>query len=123
MNHIELALNMAHKSESRFRLGAVLAKRNKVISTGYNQMRKTHPLQEKYNKGEHTIGLHAEVHACLSVDIADLNGAELFVARVLKNGNQAMAKPCETCVRFMRDVGIRTVTYTTDNVSVYTWEL
>jgi len=111
---IELALSMASKSTSKFRLGAVLAKRNRVISAGYNQMQKTHPLQNRYYEGDGVLGLHAEVHACIGVPAGDLLGAEIYVARLLKNGSVAMAKPCDTCRKFLASVGIVKVTFTTD---------
>ena len=110
---IRLAISMAHKSRSRFRLGAVVVKRRQIVSTGYNQMRKTHPKQQQFCSEEHTIGLHAEVHACLGVDLADLDGAEIFVARVLKSGQTALARPCGVCRQFLASVGVRLVTYTT----------
>ena len=77
-------------------------------------MRKSHPLQQKYCKEDHTLGLHAEIHCCLGVPLADLDGAEIFVARILKDGGLAMARPCGVCRDFLRSVGVRLVTYTTD---------
>ena len=112
-DRIRLAKSMALKSPSRFRLGAVLARRKHIVSTGYNQMRKTHPLQDKYHDGPHSLGLHAEVHACIGVPAADLHGAEVFVARVLRDGTLALAKPCLVCQKFLSSVGVRRVTYTT----------
>jgi len=104
---------MAKKSTSKFRLGAVLAKRNDILSCGFNQMKKTHPLQQRYHIGEGILGLHAEVHACIGIPAADLLGAEMFVARILRDGSVAMAMPCATCCRFMSHVGIVKVTFTT----------
>lgn len=75
-------------------------------------MNKSHPLQQKYCKHDHTLGLHAEVHSCLGVSLADLSGAEIFVARVLRNDSFALAKPCNVCKRFLVSVGIVKVTYT-----------
>jgi deoxycytidylate deaminase len=109
--HINLALSMAKKSTSKFRLGAVLARRGNVISTGYNQMDKTHPLQNKFYKGDGALGLHAEVHACIGVPAADLLGAHLYVTRILANGQIAMAKPCPTCYKFLTSVGVARVTF------------
>ena len=111
-NHYELARTMAEKSLSRFRLGAVLARKNQVISTGYNDMRKTHTLMQKYNRNKAwTPGLHAEVDACIGVPAANIEGADLYVVRILKNGHLALAKPCRICRRFILDVGIRRVYY------------
>ena len=111
-NHYELAKVMGLKSTSRFRLGAVLAKKNRVISTGYNDMRKTHTLMQKYNRDKTWApGLHAEVDACIGVPAADIDGADMYVVRILKDGHLAMAKPCRICQRFILDVGIRRVYY------------
>ena len=109
---MQLAVKMAEKSPSRFRLGAVLSWHNQVLSTGYNDMARTHPLQQKYAyKADFTLGLHAEIHACIGVPLSDLTGADLYVARILKSGHLAMAKPCRICQRFILDVGIRRVYY------------
>jgi len=111
-NHYMLARTMAEKSVSRFRLGAVLAKKNRVISTGYNDMGKTHTLMQKYNLDKTWApGLHAEIHSCIGVPMADLDSADLYVVRILKNGGLAMAKPCRICQKFIADVGIRRVYY------------
>ena len=111
-NHYELAKVMGLKSTSRFRLGAVLAKKNRVISTGYNDMRKTHTIMQKYNRDKTWApGLHAEVDACIGVPAAEMDGADLYVVRILKSGHLAMARPCRICQRFILDVGIRRVYY------------
>ena len=115
-NHYALARTMAEKSISRFRLGAVLAKKNQVISTGYNDMSKTHTLMQKYNRNKSWApGLHAEVDACIGVPWADLYGADLYVVRILKNGDLAISRPCRICQRFITDVGIRRVYYSIGN--------
>jgi len=115
-SHMRLAIRMAENSPSRFRLGAVLAYRNQVMSTGHNNMARTHPLQQKYAKDRSfALGLHAEVDACLGITKDDLLGADIYVARILKNGRVAMAKPCAVCVKFMLDVGIKRVYYTRED--------
>lgn len=40
-------------------------------------------------------------------------GAEVFVARVLKSGELAMARPCSRCRAVLRAKGIKYVTFTT----------
>ena len=111
-NHYELARTMGFKSTSRFRLGAVLAKKNRVISTGYNDMRKTHTIMQKYNRDKTWApGLHAEVDACIGVPAAEMDGADLYVVRILKSGHLAMAKPCRICQQFLAKSGIPIVYY------------
>ncbi len=76
-------------------------------------MRKTHPIMRKHSDDEFELGLHAEVHACIGVSAADLQGAEVWVARVYRNGELAMARPCAVCQRFLRSVGVARVYYST----------
>ena len=111
-NHYKLALRMAEKSVSRFRLGAVLARKNRVISVGYNDMTKSHPLQQRFSLDKSfVLGLHAEIHSCIGVSALDLDGADIYVARILRSGKIALAKPCLVCEKFIADVGIRKVYY------------
>lgn len=109
----DLAITMAQKSTSRFRLGAVLTRRRKLISIGYNHMTKTHPLQHKFHDKDFTIGIHAEIDCCIGISAGDLKGAEVCVVRLLRNGRIAMAKPCTVCRKLLRWVGIKEVVYST----------
>ena len=103
---------MASKSTSKFRLGAVLVQRGYVLNTSTNNMGRTHPAMERHRKGaSFPLGLHAEVGACLGVAPGELVGSEIYVARVLRNGSLALAKPCEICQRFLRAVGVERVYY------------
>ena len=84
-------------------------------------MDKTHPIMNAYGKTKwpgFNMGIHAEVHACLGVPVDDLQDASIYVCRVLKNGVEAMAKPCKVCQNFLRSVGIREVYFTTEDSSV-----
>lgn len=109
-----LATLIAAKSPSRFRLGAVLVKRNRIISVGYNNMAKTHPRMELLSQNPTwSPRLHAEVHCCLGVDPALLVGTTMFVARLLRNGQLAMAKPCGMCLGFLQATGVQKVVYST----------
>lgn len=106
---------MAKKSTSRFRLGAVLVKRRRPISAGFNSMRRTHPLMQKYNSDKSfAVGLHAEVHCCIGVSASDLEESELYVVRILKNNSLAMARPCLICRKFIEDVGIKAVYFSNE---------
>ena len=109
---LNLARNMALKSRSKFRLGAVLVKKNRVVSAGFNSMLKTHPLQQKFNDGKYTIGIHAELHACLGVSAKDLEDSEIYVVRLRRDGQFALAKPCQICEKFLYSVGVRCAHYT-----------
>ena len=93
-----------------YRLGAVVAFKGLLCSTGTNSY-KTHPLLLKYHKYPY---LHAEINAIIKWGTDNCKGAEIYVARVLQDGKTyALAKPCLPCLKIMKDVGIERVYYTT----------
>lgn len=115
---IKLAIREAYSSSSKFRLGAVLTKRNHVISTACNNMNKTHPIQAKASKLPFTIGIHAEVRCCIGMPFCDLDNSTLYVARILRNGHTAISKPCNSCYSYLREVGVKRVFFTTNTLDI-----
>lgn len=97
------------------RMAAIIVKRNRLLGIGWNS-RKTHPLQYAFSKSHLKISLHAEIDAIIDAlrthEEKDLNGASIFVARVLRNGSRAIAKPCPICQRALKAYGIRGIYYT-----------
>jgi len=51
---------------------------------------------------------HAEARALRKADV----GCEMYVARVLRDGTWALAKPCRHCQRLIRSKGVKRVYYT-----------
>lgn len=111
---IKIALN--NPIQKLPRMGAVLKTKNSFWHGGQNSY-KTHPMAKKFGRNEKSLCLHAEVDAirnCLRFG-DDPSGGTLYVARVLKNGKPAMAKPCEGCERAIVAFGIKDVEWTTDD--------
>ena len=108
-NHVSLARSMARKSQERQRVGCIVSKRTRVVSTGFNQA-KTHPLIESFPYEPH-CRLHAEMHACLGVKNSILKGCAVYVIRILKNDDLALSRPCKGCQKYLQSVGIRRVFY------------
>jgi len=100
----------AEKSYFRIRMGAVVVLRRKIIAGGCNVL-KSHPMVHK--PGNFFRCIHAEVAACLNGP-RDLSGCDVYVARILKNGIFAMAKPCEACDELLIRFRVRRVYYTVD---------
>lgn len=76
---------------------------------------KTHPLQAKFQRNPHTFFLHAEIDAFVNAirnGITDFSKYQLFVARVMKNGEPALAKPCKGCQQAIIHFNIRDVDWT-----------
>lgn len=101
------------------RLGAVVVKGGRVLSTGYNEVRYTKEL------GNPT--LHAEQAAILKLlkqrRLTDLVGATLYVTRFTRGGRIGCSRPCGDCEALIRSVGIKEIFYTTDVGGVGTLRL
>ena len=95
-----LAIKVALKSPCRFKIGAVLAKGNHILSWGVNNER------------------HAEVRCICNYQrlTGTLENTQLYVARVSKQQKKmGMAKPCESCQRFIAMFHVQDVWYTTSH--------
>jgi deoxycytidylate deaminase len=102
----QLSLKSTHHTH---RLGCVLVRGTKVIGVGYNQL-KSHP-----NSPDDWKTVHAEFHAVLGVSPADLHKARAYVYRESKSGDWALAKPCTSCQKLLRDCGVVEVLFTTSS--------
>lgn len=102
------ALNSEHRQH---RMGAVVVKGGRILSTGYNQLRPSKLI------GTNT--LHAEAHAVLKLlkdnRLHDLAGSDCHVTRFTRGGRVGMARPCSHCMDLLRSTGVRRVFFTTDN--------
>lgn len=114
----------AHLAElatyKRYKIGCVVVYHNKVISTGCNKDT-THPLQKKYNKHRNIPDwsphkMHAETDAIrhiIDLDI-DWSKVSIYVYRKLKDRPFGIARPCNSCMKLIKDLGIRHLYYTGD---------
>jgi deoxycytidylate deaminase len=112
------------ENTNRAKIVAAIRVKNKIISMGYNDM-KTHPFQQEYSKNEHAIYWHAEtraIHNALRVaNENDLKRSTLFVVRSKKSVYNdkhydvcGLAKPCEGCMKAIKQYGIKKVVYSCD---------
>ena len=110
---IRIAKKQAGNSTYIYKLGAVIVKGQRVLSTGFNSI--SHCSVNNFRNSR-----HAEMDAILKLmhrhnGLVSLAGSTLYVTRVTQTGRSAMAKPCKKCMDLIRSVGIREVIYTTDN--------
>lgn len=104
----ELAKKLSYRSPSKFKLGCVIADKNKIVSMGFNDMNKSHPKTLDPWKT-----LHAEVHALIGLPRDFTKGCNAYVYRETKDGKRANSKPCESCQMALKLAGIKKVYYTT----------
>lgn len=106
------------------RFAAVLTDGKRTFSA-WNSYR-THPLQARFGSTEEAIHQHCEIAVIIKAirtlarekgshysDITDLGAFRMAVARVLKDGTPALAKPCDGCVRALEAFSIKDVEWTT----------
>lgn len=106
------AAELASFSTETYRHGAIIVKGSKTLAVGINR-NVNNPNQVSNPKTEASI--HAEVAALNACRRANLEGAVIYVARILKDGSPAMSKPCENCQKALREAGIKKVFYTVDS--------
>jgi deoxycytidylate deaminase len=101
-----LAKTMSGKSLMKFKLGAVIVKRGRILGFGYNKS-KTHP---HFGSKKHFKTLHSEGDAlyCAKKLGNDVEGATMIVYR----RGCMNSKPCEDCQKLIEASGITKVYYT-----------
>lgn len=107
---IHRATKEAKRSTFKFRVGAVIVKSGRVVSTGFNVVNARNPSREYPT-------IHAEERAILALlkshRLNQLAGAKIYVSRILSSGNTALSFPCNHCLSLIKSVGIKEVIYTT----------
>ena len=105
----------------RYQIGCVVVLNHRIISVGFNTT-KTDTLQKKYNKERFTEEschmAHAELLALkplLYDNTIDTSKLKVYVYRELKTGKLGCARPCKSCMKLIKDIGIRYIYYTTSD--------
>ena len=95
-------------SKKNFLLAAVVKRKDGAITVSSN-----------CNTKRPDPSVHAEYRVLKKADV----GCELFVARVTRDGQWAMAKPCKFCQARIRNRGVKRVYYTISPNEWCTWEV
>jgi tRNA(Arg) A34 adenosine deaminase TadA len=121
--NVARALTELNPPHGGARVAAVIVYKNGFVSRGVN-MNKTHPFQARFAKNEHAITMHAEIaaiHAALKVlSLKELRQATMYIARrkLEFKGSKvfvdALARPCDGCMRAIVEFGLKRVVYTGD---------
>jgi len=102
--------------------GCVIVYKGSIISSGFNS-NKTHPLQKEYNKERFDCDytphyIHAEIHALSSLlndDSINWKKVHIYIYRIYKNSSYGLARPCLSCMKLIKHLGIKNIHYTTNN--------
>lgn len=110
LKYILLARKISKSSDYKFKIGAVLVKKNKILSFGYNKPHKTHPRSPHPYKT-----IHAELDCILNLKEKDIKNSEIYIYREHANGRLANAKPCSYCLSLLKSLSIKVIYFTNDN--------
>lgn len=97
--------------KNRFRLGSVLVYKKQILTAKYNCL-KTSPKLRPFSRWPF---LHSESNCILSHGLDNCEHTVLYVLRILRNGELAMARPCTSCNKLIKFVGVKKIYYTTFN--------
>ena len=112
---MRLAFKVARESKfERARVGAVVVRGSRVLSTGCNRIGFSKYLPDRRFRES----VHAEAQAILELlkhrRGDELVGSTMYVSRINNSGFARLSRPCPACKRLLEAVGIRKVFYTTD---------
>jgi len=113
-----LCRKIAQKSTCVYQLGAVLFKGGNVINVGFNKTG-TNILQYRKRHLHYVGNVHAEIDAILGVSKEEAKKCDLWVVRIISNGNFALAKPCIMCREILSEMGIKRIFYSVESNPFY----
>lgn len=87
-----------------YRLGAVALRKGKIVGKGFNSTKTHASLWSDYE----FYSCHAEVRAVIK---SNKYCERVIVVRVDKSNKLTCAKPCDKCMRYMKDNNIKEVYY------------
>jgi deoxycytidylate deaminase len=110
---IALATQAAKLSDCKKKVGAIIAKGNRIIGIGHNKI-KSHPKQINRYTGKAGRAVCAELSAIIN-SRGNLSKCTICIVRITKDGKLAMAKPCQYCQSYIEEAGIKNIIYTNSN--------
>lgn len=109
---IKIAIEEAHKSNHKQKVGCVIFNKKILLSKGYNTTQKSvKKLHPKYQRFPNSV--HAEVDAIIKARKC-LKGSTILVIRINKKNQLRISKPCLNCLTYINHVGIKNIFYSID---------
>ena len=110
----------------RLKVVSFIIYKNKIINFGVNS-NKTSPMQFYYRNKTSLSSIenfldreHAEINVLRRTYLGDfnINKVELVIISKRSNGSYRLARPCCSCMRAVKDSGIKTIYYTTNEGTI-----
>ncbi len=108
---LKKAIEEAEKSTHKYKIGAVIFDKKRIVSCGHNYPSKSvRSITYRFCKRKGSV--HAEVDAIIRAR-QDLKGYSILVVRINKKGELLNAAPCSFCMAYIEYVGLKYVYYST----------
>lgn len=117
--YLKIALDVAARATClRKHYGAVIVKDKLIVSSGYNGVPYGEPhctccSKVKCDKDVTEYlsckSIHAEMNSIIQASRKDMVGGTLYLAGTDSDGNEINARPCEICLRLIKNAGIQKV--------------
>jgi len=82
-----------------------------VLSIGHNNYNRLLYPYKKKNGYNESAGIHAEMSAIKKISKISLKDSTIIINGVTKAGNKIFTKPCQSCMKAIKAVGIKKVIY------------
>ena len=115
---VSIARKLANESTHPItKVGCVVYKGHSISSLGINTTQYIGYRRDVFN---FSPTRHAEISALHNIKRTELEGSDMLVYRLDKNGEIGSAKPCSACIQAIVGAGIRRVHYTSNDGSIKT---
>jgi len=104
--HLTRAIEIALSSKCRYRHGCVIVSNGKIVGSATNKF-----VSDQTTGSWRKSHVHAEI-AALMVAGTRATGADVYVARVKKEGTPGDSKPCKKCEGQLKRKGVKKVIWT-----------
>lgn len=99
------------KKNCRIRLGALLYKSGRIISSGENSNKTSSFATRFFEHGT----LHAEIKTILGIPYDLTKGADIYIVRLYNDDSFALSRPCSMCLQALSFVGVKNAYYSVGN--------
>lgn len=109
---LNLALKELNKSQcNRYKVGAVVFKSSKILSSGHNSIRTCSMIRPKFKQWKES--LHAEQAAIIQLDWSKTKNTSILILRCnnKKNSTLSLARPCKICMDLIKHIGMKDLYY------------
>lgn len=119
MRFRHLLQRLAEKSDSNYKIGALLVKGGSVLNVGFNHKGTSKLIEKRRHLRPINSTVHAEIHAILGIPKSVAAGAVIYTGRFTPSGKVSNSRPCTLCQSILKEMNIRKVFYTVSGEKRY----